>query len=104
MRRVGFLLCALVLLSSGCEQVQEITRADPIEAADAFIAAWNDLDFEAMDGYLVDEELSRLERMHESVFSSGAITEHEVTRTSDPELPTEEDYENGAPVVVEVPY
>ena len=104
MRKVGSLLVALVLLASSCDQVEEITRADPVETADAFIASWNLLDFSAMSGYLEDEAPVKLNRVHERVSAAGRITELEVERTEDVELPSEQDYESGSEVSVEIPY
>jgi len=104
MRKVGLLLCALALLASSCDRAEEVTRADPTEAADAFVAAWNALDFEDMDGYLDGEVASVLERHHERVFEAGAVTDHEVTRAAAIERPTEEEFEGTSPVVVEVPF
>ena len=103
MSKVGSLLCALVLLASGCDQVKEVTRADPTESVDAFFASWNLLDFEGMSGYL-DVPAGALSRAHERLFEAGRVTELEVARPTDLEEPSEEAYEGEAEVVVEVPY
>lgn len=104
MTKVGSLLCALVLLVSACEQVQDVTRSDPLEAVDGFVAAWNELDFEAMSGYLDGESTTSLERQHEKVFADGLISDLEIERGEEVDLPSDADYDSESPVVVEAPY
>ncbi len=101
-------MAAVALIAGACTQAPEI--ASPVNAADAFIAAWNSQDGEAMrsafDRASSDEwRVSELETFLKRSFEKGAIESYEVERTGDVPVPTEEEIDAAeGPIAAPVRY
>ncbi len=104
------LLVATLLFVGACDRVEEITHADPTEAADAFISSWNAQDVvamaEALDGSSGTKwPAPRLRRLLEVVQRSGAIEDMTIERTGALEEPPEAAFEEqGEAPEAKVPY
>jgi penicillin-binding protein A len=109
-RGLSPLLVATLLFVGACERLEEITHADPTEAADAFISSWNQQDAAAMAGAFDDSSeiawpTPRLRRLLKVVQRSGAFEDMTIERTGALEEPPEAAFtEGGAAPVAKVPY